>query len=302
MFEGLSVAMVTPFARGNVDWDSVDRLVDYLIDGGVHGIVPSGTTGEGPTLSEAERRELFERVVARSAGRVWVLAGTGSNNTAQVIATTKMARAAGADGALVVTPYYNRPSQAGLLAHFQAVADEGGLPVCLYNVPGRTGVRLEVESICTLASHPQIVAIKEACGSLDMVTEICRETDLTVLSGDDTLTLPMLAVGAAGVVSVLGNVVPKPLRRMLDAWSSSDLRTARSLHQGLFDFTQTLFAESNPTPVKHVLAKLGLIEEQFRLPLVPVRPETANLLDSALERLPLEISPLRSRPTGAAHS
>lgn len=294
MFEGLSVAMVTPFQGEDVDWNAVDRLVDYLVGGGVHGIIPSGTTGEGPTLTEAERQQLFERVVSRANGKAFVLAGTGSNNTRKVLETTRMAKAAGADGALVVCPYYNRPSQQGLIAHFRQIADEGGLPVCLYNVPGRTGVRLEVESIRQLATHPAITAIKEACGSLDMVTEICRDTDLTVLSGDDTLTLPMLAVGATGVVSVLGNVTPRPLRKMLDAWSAGDVRTARALHQGLFEFTRVLFAESNPMPVKRALAQLGLIEEQLRLPLVPVTPETAALIDAELSRLPLELSPLPS--------
>lgn len=284
-FAGLSVAMVTPFRDGAVDWEAVDRLLDHLVEGGVDGVVPAGTTGEGATLDTSEKEELFRRCVARTRGRAFVLAGTGSNDTRATIANTELAERCGADGALVVTPYYNKPTQAGLVAHYRAVADATSLPLVLYNVPGRTSVKMEVATIRTLAAHPRIVGIKEACGSLDMVTEIVRDTDLTVLSGDDSLTLPMLAVGAVGVVSVLGNVVPAPLAAMLRAFADGRLDEARRLHLALFELARTLFLETNPGPAKRALATLGLIREELRLPLVPVLAATAAAVDRELGRL-----------------
>jgi 4-hydroxy-tetrahydrodipicolinate synthase len=202
-----------------------------------------------------------------------------------------MAEECGVDGALVVTPYYNKPSQAGLVAHFRAVAEQTSLPIVLYNVPGRTAVKMEVPTIRTLAEHPRIVAVKEACGSLDMVTEIVRDTDLVVLSGDDTLTLPMLAVGATGVISVLGNVVPAGLQAMITAFRNGDVAEARRLHLALFELTRTLFLETNPTPTKRALATLGMIQEEVRLPLVPVQVATAEVVDRELSRLPDALAP-----------
>jgi 4-hydroxy-tetrahydrodipicolinate synthase len=289
MFEGLSVAMVTPFRGGSVDWDAVDRLLDHLLDGGVDGIVPAGTTGESPTLTPEERSRLFSRVVERARGRAFVLAGTGSNHTAGVIETTRLARELGADGALVVTPYYNKPTQAGLIAHYERIAEECDLPIVLYNVPSRTGVSLSVETIRTLSRHPRIVAIKEACGSLDQVSQVCRDTDLTVLSGDDSLTLPKLAVGAKGVISVLGNLFPAAVQKMLQAFGRGDTAEARRIHLATFGLTRSLFLESNPGPVKHALARLGLIEETLRLPLVPVARETARVIDGELEKIPPDL-------------
>ncbi|MEZ4650659.1 MAG: 4-hydroxy-tetrahydrodipicolinate synthase [Candidatus Eisenbacteria bacterium] len=290
-FAGLSVAMVTPFRGGEVDWDGVDRMLDHLLTGGVDGIVPAGTTGEGATLSQDEKSRLFRRCVEKAKGKAFVLAGTGSNDTRATIETTKMAEECGVDGALVVTPYYNKPSQAGLIAHFRAVADASTLPIVLYNVPGRTSVKMDVPTMKVLAEHPRIVAVKEACGSLDMVTELIRDTRLTVLSGDDSLTLPMLAVGTTGVISVLGNVVPAALQAMLTAYREGKDAEARRLHLALFELSRTLFLETNPTPVKRALATLGLIEEEFRLPLVPVQTKTAEAVDRELAALPDELAP-----------
>lgn len=290
MFEGLSVAMVTPFNGGAIDTGAVDRLLDHLMSGGVDGIVPAGTTGEGPTVSAAERLDLFTRVKQRADG-AFVLAGTGSNSTAITVEQTLQARDAGVDGALVVAPYYNKPTQQGLVAHFTRTAAASGIPICMYNVPGRTGVSISVDTVVALAGVANIVAIKEASGSLDQVTEIVGSTGLTVLSGDDSLTLPMLAVGAAGVVSVIGNVVPGPLKWMLTAFRDGRLDEARSLHHQLYPLARALFVESNPGPVKHALARLGLINEELRLPLAPVSRESAEKIDGALRALPAEWLP-----------
>jgi 4-hydroxy-tetrahydrodipicolinate synthase len=288
MFEGLTVAMVTPFREGRVDWEAADRLLDHLLRGGIDGVVPAGSTGEGPTITLEERRELFRLARRRCGTNVFVLAGTGTNDTATTIALTRAAKEDGADGALVVTPYYNKPTPAGLVAHFRRVAAEGGLPLCLYNVPGRTGVSLAPETARRLCEIPGIVALKEASASLDQVSEICRDTPLTVLSGDDTLTLPMLAVGARGVISVVGNVVPAPMKAMIRAFNEGQTHEARRLHQALFPLGRVLFVESNPGPVKHVLARMGLVCEELRLPLVPVTAESARKIDAVLEALPTE--------------
>lgn len=296
MFEGLTVAMVTPFRDGRIDGEAVDRLVEHLITGGVDGIVPAGSTGESPVLSPDERRELFARVVARVGGRAFVLAGVGTNSTEGTLLQASLARETGADGLLVVTPYYNKPTQAGLEAHFRRVATEGGLPVCLYNVPGRTGVNLLPDTVRRLAEHPGVVAVKEASGSLDQVSEICRDVPITVLSGDDSLTLPMLAVGAKGVISVVGNLTPRPLQQMLRAFAAAKVEEARRLHGELFPLARVLFIESNPGPIKHALARLGLIGGELRLPLVPVSSASAALIDAVVDALPGAWLPAGQRP------
>ena len=288
MFEGLTVAMVTPFREGRVDWEAADRLLDHLLCGGVDGVVPAGSTGEGATITLEERRELFRLARRRCGTKAFVLAGTGTNDTASTITLTRAAKEDGADGALVVTPYYNKPTPAGLVAHFSRVAEEGGLPLCVYNVPGRTGVSLTPETARRLSEIPGIVALKEASASLDQVSEICRDTSLTVLSGDDTLTLPMLAVGAHGVISVVGNVVPAPLKAMIRAFNEGKTDEARRLHQVLFPLGRVLFVEINPGPVKHALARMGLVREELRLPLVPVTLESARKIDAVFEALPIE--------------
>jgi 4-hydroxy-tetrahydrodipicolinate synthase len=286
MFEGLTVAMVTPFRSGRIDLEGVDRLLDHLLAGGVDGIVPAGSTGESPVLSADERRELFRRVRDRVAGRAFVLAGTGTNSTEGTLEQTRAAREEGADGALVVTPYYNKPTQAGLFAHFRRVAEEGGLPVCLYNVPGRTGVSLAPETVRRLAEIPGIKAIKEASGSLDQVSEICRDAPISVLSGDDSLTLPMLAVGAKGVISVVGNLTPRPMKEMIAAFREGRVGEALERHHQIFPLARVLFIESNPGPIKHALARTGMIGGDLRLPLVPVSAESARKIDAVMDALP----------------
>ncbi len=282
-FEGLSVAMVTPFRDQRVDEAAVDRLLEHLHAGGVQGVVPAGCTGEAATLDLSEREWLVRRCVARKPAGTFVLAGTGTNVTRSTCDLTRRAEDWGADGALVITPYYNKPTQSGLLRHYEEVARSTRLPICLYNVPGRTGVRLEPETILRLAEIPNIVAVKEACGSLDQVSELCAGNRLTVLSGDDSLTLPMLGVGARGVVSVLGNLYPAALREMISAFESGAVARARQLHLALFPLMKGLFLESNPGPVKHALARRGLIAEEFRLPLVPVVDSTRASLSAILE-------------------
>lgn len=231
----------------------------------------------------AEREWLIRRCVRRKGTGTFVVAGTGTNITRSTCELTRRAEEWGVDGALVITPYYNKPTQTGLIRHYEEVAKSTRLPLVLYNVPGRTAVKLEPETIRRLAEIPNVVAVKEACGSLDQVSEICAISDITVLSGDDSLTLPMLATGARGVVSVLGNIYPATLRRMLDAFDSGDIALARRIHLGLFPLFKGLFLESNPGPVKRALAVRGLIAEEFRLPLVPVAERTALELGRMLE-------------------
>jgi len=285
MFEGLSVAIVTPMKEGRVDSGALDRLVDHLLQGGVEGFLPCGTTGEGATLTPEERRQVISRVVQRTRGRAWVCPGTGSNDTATTIENTRLARELGADGALVVTPYYNKPTQEGLSAHFEAVARAVDLPLIVYNVPSRTSVNLLPETVAQLAPLPQIVAVKEAAGSLDQVTELCRGTDLCILSGDDSLTLPMLSVGARGVISVLGHLQPGAIRRMIAAHPAGKHEEARRLHQELYPLTKALFVETNPAPVKFALARLGLIHDELRLPLVPLSAKHAPRVEAELDRI-----------------
>lgn len=275
MFEGLSVAMVTPFREGRLDEAAVERLVDHLLEGGVDGIVPAGCTGEAATLDLAEREKLVRACVRKKRPGTFVVAGTGTNVTATTCDLTRRAEDWGVDGVLVITPYYNKPTQAGLIAHYETLARSTRLPIMLYNVPGRTGVRMEPKTIQHLGRIENIVSVKEACGSVDMVSELCATTALTIVSGDDSLTLPMLSVGARGVVSVMGNLYPAALARMLAAFNEGKIEQARRIHHGLLPLFKGLFIESNPGPVKHLLASHGLIADEFRLPLVPVAESTA---------------------------
>lgn len=279
MFEGLSVALVTPFRDGRLDEAAVERLLEHLLSGGVRGLVPAGCTGEAATLELAEREWLVRTCVKAKRPGSFVLAGCGTNVTRTTCDLMRRAEEWGADGALVITPYYNKPTQAGLLRHYEEVARASALPIVLYNVPGRTGVKLEPDTIGRLADIPNIVGIKEACGSLDQVSELCAAARLTVLSGDDSLTLPMLAVGAKGVVSVAGNLFPSALAQMLEAHDRGDTKVAARIHLGLFPLFKGLFLETNPGPIKHTLARRGIIREEFRLPLVPVSEKTAAECD-----------------------
>lgn len=281
MFEGLSVALVTPFKDGAVDEPAVERLVDFVVSGGTDVLVVAGSTGEAPALTREERRRLYAAVQRANGGRARLVAGTGTNVTRDSIELTAEARALGYDGAMLVVPYYNKPTPAGQFAHFSAVAKAVDLPLILYNVPGRTGTNMTPDTVARLAEVPNVVALKEASGSLDQVSAIRARTDLTILSGDDSLTLPMLAVGARGVVSVLGNVAPRPLKDLLTAFEEGRLIDAERLHKQLNPLMRALFVESNPGPVKSLLADMGLITNELRLPLVPVEPETAKLVRHA---------------------
>ncbi|HTR97899.1 MAG TPA: 4-hydroxy-tetrahydrodipicolinate synthase [Candidatus Acidoferrales bacterium] len=281
MFEGLSVAMVTPFRGGAIDRDATARLVEWMIEGGVEGLVVSGSTGEAATCTLEERRALLAFVKERARGRVWIVAGTGTNNTAESVALTKMAEEVGVDGAMLVTPYYNKPTPRGQVAHFTAVARSTRLPLILYNVPGRTGTNTPPEVFAQVQELPNVKAVKEASGNLEQISQLRARTRLTVLSGDDALTLPVIAVGGQGIVSVAGQVVPREMRALTDAARAGRNAEAEGLHRQLLSLFKALFAESNPGPVKYLLAEMGLVANELRLPLVPVEPATGKLVVDA---------------------
>ena len=284
LFRGSFTALVTPFRAGELDEPALRRLVETQIRSGTAGLVPCGTTGETPTLSEDEQDRVIAAVVAQAAGRVPVVAGTGGNDTARVIARTRRARDLGADAALVVAPYYNKPTQDGLFCHFAAVAEGAGLPIVLYNVPGRTGVNLLPETTLRLAAVPGIVAIKEASGNLDQVSQIVAgvPAGFAVLSGDDSLTLPILSVGGAGVISVVANLVPRAMADLVAAALAGDLAIARDLHLRLFPLCRAMFLDNNPIAVKTAAALLGLCADEVRLPLTPMSTANRRLLEAAL--------------------
>jgi len=283
MFAGCTVALVTPFKDGAIDEPALRRLVDWQIAQGTPVLSPVGTTGEAPTLTHDEHERVIAVVVEAAAGRAKVMAGTGSNSTAEAIRLTRFAARAGADGALLVAPYYNRPNQEGMFRHFAAIAEVVDLPLVLYNIPARTGRNVEPETIERLSAIGPIVAVKEAAGSLDQVSELVVRTDLTILSGDDSLTLPMLAVGAEGVVSVIGNLVPRDVMALLEAFASSRTEVARDLHQRLFPLCRDLLGLApNPIPVKTALSLLGRGNGELRLPLCPLDNRSNELLIKSL--------------------
>jgi len=284
MFTGMLVALVTPFRDGQVDYAAIERLVDWHVEQGTEGLVPVGTTGESPTVDVEEHQRIIRTVVERSAGRIPVIAGTGANATAEAIHLTRYAKDVGADGSLQVCPYYNKPTQEGLYRHFAAIAEAVDLPMVLYNIPGRTGVSLTPATIARLAQLPQVVAVKEATGSIDQASEILAQCDLVVLSGDDSLTLPLMAVGAQGVISVVGNLVPKDMKRLTDAMLAGDVATAQEAHRRLFPLCRVLFIETNPIPVKTAMKMVGLLEsDEKRLPMTDLTPEHAEALKKALQ-------------------
>jgi 4-hydroxy-tetrahydrodipicolinate synthase len=278
MFDGLTVAMVTPFRDGAVDLEGTARLVDFLIEGGVEGLVVSGSTGEAATCTLDERRTLWRFVRERVAGRIPVVVGTGTNNTAESIAITRIAEELGLDGAMIVTPYYNKPTPRGQIEHFRAVANSTKLPLIVYNVPGRTGTNTLPDTLEKLGDLPNVVAVKEASGSLDQASALRARTRFTLLSGDDSLTLPMIAVGAAGVISVAGNVAPAEMRSLCDHARAGRLAEAEQVHRKLLPLFKALFVESNPGPAKFLLSAMKLIENHLRLPLVPVEPATEKIV------------------------
>lgn len=286
-FAGTYTAIVTPFRKGGkLDEPALEALVKAQVRGGVNGIVPVGTTGESPTLDYEEHVHVIKRSVEFAAGKIKVLAGTGGNSTSEAIYLTKMAKKAGADGSLQVAPYYNKPSQEGLFQHFKAIAEATDLPVVLYSIPGRCGVEIGVETVKRLADAcPTIVGIKEAGGSADRVSQlrVALGERFTILSGDDSLTLPFMSVGAHGVISVASNVIPKEVAQMVNAFAAGKADTALKLHTRFYPVFKDLFIETNPVPVKAALAMLGQGEEEYRLPLVPMNARNRDVLRATLK-------------------
>jgi 4-hydroxy-tetrahydrodipicolinate synthase len=277
MFQGSIVALVTPFRSGRVDEVKLKELVEMHVAQGTDGIVPCGTTGESPTLSHDEHRRVVEIVIEAARGRLHVIAGTGSNATSEAIELTGHAKKAGATAALVVNPYYNRPTQEGLYRHFRAVAEAVDIPILLYNIAGRTAVNLETDTLVRLVQDcPNIVGVKEASGSLDQMTQVILSCgpDFSVLSGDDNITLPLMSVGGRGVISVIANFVPRETAEMTHAALAGDWKLARELHLKLFPLARAAFMETNPIPVKEAMGMMGMLEPEFRLPMCPMG--TAN--------------------------
>ena len=289
MFEGSYVAIVTPFKNGKVDAAALKGLIEFHIENGTSGIVPCGTTGESATLVHAEHEEVIGITVETCAGRVPVLAGTGSNATHEAIELTQSAEKLGADGALLITPYYNKPTQEGLYQHFVAVAKETKLPVVLYNVPSRTAINMLPATVARLAKIENIVGIKEASGDLVQISEIIQacDSDFSVISGEDALNWPILALGGKGFISVTANIVPGKFAQLYKAASEGDVKTAQSLHYELLKLNDVMFIETNPIPVKAALALMGRIGNEFRLPLCPPSDENLNKLKSVLKEFSL---------------
>lgn len=284
MYQGSIVALVTPFRKGRVDEKALGDLVDWQIAEGTDAIVPCGCTGEAATLSHEEHRRVVSLTVEAVAGRCPVIAGTGSNNTAEAIELTRHAREAGADAALVITPYYNKPTPGGQVSHYLAVADAVDIPLVLYNVPSRTGISLLPETVARLSEHPNIRSIKEASGNLDQVSAIANACAINILSGDDSLTLPIMSVGGRGVISVAANIIPGPVRELTHAFLENKPGRARQVHNKLFPVFRALFLETNPIPVKTALAWLGKIEAEWRLPLCPMEAGNERKLRAVLEK------------------
>ncbi len=294
---GCGTALVTPFTADNrVDETALRRLVRRQVAAGIHFLVPCGTTGENPTLTPAERRRVVEIVVEEAAGAAPVLAGAGGYDTHEVAALAREMAAAGADGILSVTPYYNKPTPDGLVAHFSAVADSTALPVVVYNVPGRTACNIDPATLVRLSAIPKIVGVKEASGNMMQICQVCHDVreDFVVLSGDDAMTLPMMAVGARGIISVISNETPRPMVEMVEAAEQNRFDDARRIHDRLLPLMTVNFIESNPIPVKAALAEMGLISEVYRLPMVPPRPDSRKKIVAVLRDLGLLMSEIRA--------
>jgi 4-hydroxy-tetrahydrodipicolinate synthase len=272
-FAGLTVALITPLKNGQIDEDALRKLVDFQVEAGTESVSPVGTTGESPTLTHEEHE------------RVNVMAGTGSNSTAEAIRLTKFAKSAGADAALLVAPYYNKPTQEGFFQHYKAVSEAVDIPIVLYNIPGRTAKNVEAETVARIAEAcPNIVAVKESTGSMDQASQTLSLSDLTVLSGDDSLTLPLLALGGSGVVSVVGNIVPQDVRAMLAAWNAGDIGKAQELHHKLFPLCRDLLGiATNPIPIKEAMAELGRDTGEVRLPMTPLDASQRATLRATLK-------------------
>jgi 4-hydroxy-tetrahydrodipicolinate synthase len=289
-FTGCGTALVTPFTRtGSLDEAVVRRLAVRQVDAGIHFLVPVGTTGESPTLTPAERVRIVELLVDEVRRRVPILAGAGGYDTREVIQAAAEMKAAGADGLLSVTPYYNKPTQEGLYQHYRALAESTTLPIILYNVPGRTGCNMEPSTVTRLAAIANIVGIKEASGNMAQICEVCRSVppEFIVVSGDDVMTVPMMAVGARGVISVASNQIPAEMSQMVEVAERGDFAGARAIHERIMPLMQINFIESSPGPVKSAMAMMGLIEETYRLPLVPPRLESKEKINRVLKDLGL---------------
>jgi len=287
---GSMVALVTPFADGEVDWDAFGKLIDFQIEGGTQGLVPCGTTGESPTLSHEEHDKVVAFTVERAAGRVPVIAGTGSNSTAEALRLTRHAKEAGADACLVVNPYYNKPTQQGMFDHIARLA-EADLPIVLYNIPSRTGIELSAETIVRMYEEiDAVVAVKEATGKMNLASAIAAACEITILSGDDSLTLPICSVGGSGVISVLANILPGEVRALWDAIAEGRTADACKQHLRLFPLFEGVFVETNPIPIKAAMAMAGMIRNELRLPMTPLREAHRPLLAQMLRGFGLKIS------------
>ena len=291
VFRGMATAMVTPMTATGVDWDALARFIDFQLESGINALVAVGTTGESATLTPEERKAVIRFTVKRVAGRVPVIAGTGTNNTDHVLDFTKAACDDGADALLVVTPYYNKATQGGLIKHFSMVADVATKPVIMYNVPGRTGLNLQPATVAALAEHPNIAGLKEASGDMSQVVEIAAKCagKLDIYSGEDALTVPMMSVGGLGCISVLSNVVPKLAVEMTDKFFAGDVAAAGALQLKLLPLVKALFSEVNPIPAKAAVSAMGFGEEHLRMPLTPMEPETRKNLYAQMEALGIKV-------------
>jgi len=284
MFTGAMVALVTPFQDGKIDFRTLDELIDFQLESGIDAIVPVGTTGESPTLSHEEHKKVIERVVKTVGGQVPVIAGAGSNSTAEAIELTAFSKKAGADATLQVDPYYNKPTQEGFYQHFKAVAEEVDLPIVLYDIPGRCGAGMTVDTIVRLSEIENIVAIKEATGKLDHASEIATRCDLTIVSGDDSLTLPIASVGGKGVISVVANIVPADVKAMTDLILEGDFVSALKWHKKLFALSRNMLGlATNPIPIKAAMSMLNLAPEEMRLPMTPMDESKKDILEQTLK-------------------
>ena len=283
-FSGLAVAITTPFRDGEVDIAALKRQVEFHVNAGTNCLCPVGTTGESPTLTHDDHEQVIADVVPAAAGRIKVMAGTGSNSTAEALRLTKRAAADGADAALVVAPYYNKPTQQGFVEHFKVIAETVDLPICVYNIPGRTGKNIEPDSICRLGELENITLVKEATGSLDQASEILNNSNLTLLSGDDSLTLPLMSIGGSGVISVVGNIIPQDMMALISAFDSGDIAAAQQWHHKLFPLCRDMLGLStNPIPIKAAMAMLGMDSGELRLPMTPLSELEVAQLRKTLE-------------------
>ncbi len=287
MFTGSIVAMVTPFIDGKVDCDKLGELVEYHINNGTNAIIPCGTTGESPTLTHSEHGEVVGKVIEVANGRIPIIAGTGSNNTSEAISLTKHAKETGADGSLIITPYYNKPTQQGLYDHYKAILEEVDIPIIIYNVPSRTGVSISPDTVARLFEFKNIVAIKEATGDIDQASMILNLCDIIVLSGDDSLTLPIMSVGGKGVVSVIANIMPREVSELVSSFLKGDIEKSQKLHNRLFPICKSMFIETNPIPVKTAMKLLGRLNGEMRLPLCDMSNEHEEQLKKILEEYDL---------------